>query len=268
MPPDCPLDAVTGCPTGGIPLYWNRSCVSFSLNAAASSQVDLATATQLAEEAFDTWNAVTCGTSGTPLSIHAKNAFGPVMCAQREFNPAEGNANTIIFRGGTWPYPGAGNTLALTTVSYDPTTGEINDADMEINDTYTLLLPGNHFVFEDAHDLKSIFTHEAGHFLGMAHTLDQNAVMQIELPPSTVRTKLDDDDTAGICTIYPPGRTAPACDYEPLNGFTTLCGMDPTTGGACSMARPSSTHTHGEWPWMSLAIGVPVLLRRRAKLRR
>jgi hypothetical protein len=232
--PSCPFDPDTGCPTGGRPIFWPRSCVSFSLNMAASSQVDLATATQYAHEAFATWNAVRCGSEGTPAAIQAQDAFGPVDCGHVEYNPTGSNANVILFRDGEWPYEGAGNTLALTTVTYDSKTGEIFDADMEINGTLRFSTPGVKGGVDD-HDLLSIMTHEAGHFLGLAHSRQSDAIMQISLPPGVVRTTLSDDDIAGLCAIYPQASAEVACDLRPEGGFSTQCGLDPVSGGACAV---------------------------------
>jgi hypothetical protein len=232
--PTCPFDPTTGCPTGGRVIFWPRSCVSFSLNMLASTQVDLATATRDAEEAFATWNAVQC--DGQPLAIVAQNAFGPVECDHIDYDPIGANSNAIIFRDEVWPYTGAGNTLALTTVTYDFGTGEIHDADIEINGTDEFLTPGVKGI--DDHDLLSIMTHEAGHFLGLAHSKAPDAIMQISLQPRTVRTTLSADDIEGICAIYPPSTAPTTCDFTPLGGFSPQCALDTVNGGACAMAEP------------------------------
>ena len=38
---DCPRDPPTGCTIGGKPIAWRNSCVSFSMNRAASEELDL-----------------------------------------------------------------------------------------------------------------------------------------------------------------------------------------------------------------------------------
>jgi hypothetical protein len=238
------------------------------MNVAASSQIGLATATQYAHEAFATWNAVTCGSGGGPIAIEAKDAFGPVACDHIEYNVEGGNANVILFREDEWPYTGVGNTLALTTVTYDANTGEIHDADMEINGTNEFLQPGLKGI--DDYDLLSIMTHEAGHFLGLAHTLNTEAVMQTTLSPHVVRTALSADDIAGICAIYPPGSPAAACDFAPIGGFSPLCGLDSINGGACESAGPPRRGDTGSSAWAAAALGlVPWIVRRaRRPLRR
>ena len=60
---------------------------------------------------------------------------GPVECDQVQYNQDQPNQHVIIFRDDVWPYDDSNNTLALTTVTFDPDTGELYDADMEINST-------------------------------------------------------------------------------------------------------------------------------------
>ena len=56
-----------------------------------------------------------------------------VACRRHEYNAGQGNANIILFHDEVWPYQGTSNTLALTTLTFNTDTGEIYDADMEIN---------------------------------------------------------------------------------------------------------------------------------------
>src|ERR1019366_8185381 len=81
------------------------------------------------------------------------------------------------------------------------------------------------------YDLGSILTHEAGHFLGLAHTADTSAVMYASYSPGA--TVLTPDDVAGICSIYPSDGTretgagrilAGPCNPAPPLGFLTACG--------------------------------------------
>jgi hypothetical protein len=119
-------------------------------------------------------------------------------------------------------------------VTFDPTTGEIFDADMEINShdqtvTVSGPLPANGYDFE------SIVTHETGHFLGMAHSGDARATMFAHYQPGTTAMRnLSSDDVTGICSVYPPNGTRATstgnalpegvCDPTPRHGFSTQCG--------------------------------------------
>src|SRR5262249_10703190 len=147
----------------GTPLAWRTGCVSYSMQQNASQQVSLADATKAFDLAFQTWEHATCAGGGHPQILLVDH--GPVERDKHEYNQQSGNANIILFRDDAWPHAGQGDTLALTTVTYDLDSGEIYDADIELNSAQ------GHFTTADTlvrDDLLSIATHEAGHFLGLA----------------------------------------------------------------------------------------------------
>src|SRR5262249_46305618 len=147
------------------------------------------------------------------------------------------NQNLIVFRDDGWPYNDPYSTLGLTTVTFNAETGEIYDADMEINASgrnlsITDTVPSNGF------DLLSVVTHEAGHFFGLAHATDPVATMYASYKPGSASLRdLAPDDIEGICAIYPTTKTrvvaasvAPtgrvdstACDPTPRHGLTDQC---------------------------------------------
>ncbi len=247
------------CDDAGRPLYWSTKCVGFSVQRDASkyfSYLDLATSRTIAQRAFDEWakvdcpaDPVSCGGAfdqGHP-SITVKD-LGPVSCNCVEYNGKVGNANTIIFRDGPngWnecdgtPKPDKETTLALTTVTFNTETGEIYDADMEINTSenqITIADPPANVQF----DFHSILTHEAGHFLGLAHTQPQNTAATMYARYEQRKVYMRDpsqDDVCGICAAYPPTRSAP-CDTTPRRGLALECGGgDPetVTKGGCRCA--------------------------------
>ena len=191
-------------------------------------------------EAFAIWENARCGDSGERPSIHISDAFGPAMCDQAEFNQDEGNANIVIFRDDEWPYSEVNHELAATWLMVDRA-GTIFDADIEINATAPLFVPAGDEELElgviaNQRDLMSIMVHEAGHFLGIDHSREEDAVMQAALDVGQVRTALSPDDEAAICEIYPPDAEVQTCDYTPRNGFASVCG--PTYMiGSCSLER-------------------------------
>lgn len=238
-----PTDAQP-CDDSGQPLYWSTKCVGYSLQRDASSQVDLATARGIAQKSFDAWKSVECpadpvactGTfdKGHP-SISAQD-LGPVSCDCAEYNGKVGNANVIMFLDRGWvecdgtPKDDPDTTLALTTVTFNTDTGEIYDADMEINSA------NNSITTVDSgrviYDLQSIMTHESGHFLGLAHTQPQhvNSTMYARYEKGKIFMRQPtQDDACGICMAYPPTRSA-LCDPTPRRGLALECGGgDPDT---------------------------------------
>jgi MYXO-CTERM domain-containing protein len=224
----------------GTPLRWAQGCFGFSVQVEASTQVDLETSEQLLASAFGAWLAADCGGGTRPgLSIYN---IGPVICDQKEYNQAAGNANLVVYRDDLWPYQGAGNTLALTTVTYNLDDGAIFDADLEINATVNLTTGDEEVEF----DLSSILTHETGHMIGLAHSADTAATMFIQYTPGdTALRSLHTDDLAAVCAAYPPGQLA--CEPTPRHGFASEC--DPAANGepGCACSTGSSGGSLNAW---------------------
>ena len=68
----------------------------------------------------------------------------------------------------------------LTLVWHDPQSGEILDADIQINlhrGLGTITACQEQCAGEHDVDLQNVLTHEAGHFLGLAHSQDHDATM-------------------------------------------------------------------------------------------
>ena len=235
------------CSIAGSPLFWSSRCVGFSVQRDASPEqgIDLATTRALVKQAFDQWSSADCpadpvacadgDTTGLHPSISVTD-LGPVSCDAVEYNQKSGNANIIMFRDAGWPHPDGDVTLALTTVTFAPDTGEIYDADMEINSDPKLnkITVGDEGV---VYDLASILTHETGHFLGMAHTQPGNTASTMYTSykqGATFMRDISHDDACGICAAYDPTRKT-VCDAKPRRGLALGCfgsdEPDPTKGG-------------------------------------
>lgn len=278
LPPDY-SPATKGCFTDGLPLFWGNACVGYSVNRAASSNLSLAEVTPIIDTAFAAWTSSTCPASGAPVGIQASN-LGPVDCAAVQYNKYAANQNVIVFRDDEWPYSDPNNTLGLTTVTFNEDTGELYDADMEINDTGKNLTISD-TVPPNGYDLLSVITHEAGHFFGLAHATDSKSTMFASYKPGTVTLRdLAADDIEGICAIYPSESTrsvastvsggtfsAGACDPTPRHGFSTKCEVDtPPSEGGCAVG-PSRTESSpiGTSCAVGLALGLVLAVRRRCR---
>ncbi len=208
---DCPIDSQTGCNIGGKALYWASSIVSFDVQQDGSKLQNISY-DQLHEvvvNAFQRWTNAPCDDSHGP-SIKLAD-YGPVACAKPEYNKSQPNQNVITFHDTKWPYKNTGaETLALTTVFFSPDTGEIYDANIEIN-SYQAEGEPPRFVLgageADAEhdDLNAVLTHEVGHFLGLSHSIVRDATMFASYEVGM--TTLEDDDIAAICASLPPDRT-------------------------------------------------------------
>jgi hypothetical protein len=261
----CGQDA-DGCPTQGTPIYWPSDCSWFGVQEDGSPKrsVTYDTFHTLVKNAFAKWANADCG-GGLHPSFEAQDTdalYGPAVCDQAEFNQKAPNANVWMFRDSTWPYANGASTIALTTLTIEVASGKIRDADVEVNSAVVDVTTSDTSV---GADLDSIVTHESGHFLGLAHSLDPTATMYANYSPQSISIRtLAPDDIEGICGIYPPA-AAPTCgEPDSISGFSRYCGgVNPSTlpvststvekGCSCRLSRATSS------PWGLLAIATTLL---------
>ena len=234
-------------------------------------------------KAFAKWASVDCG-GGRHPSFGLQDTdelYGAVVCDQHEYNqqiannqpPA--NASTWLFRTTDWP-PSYSGVIALTTLTIDKRDGQILDADVEVDGTASPVTGGPQITTSetsigDEKSLDAIVTHESGHFLGLAHSLNRDATMFYAYSDGT--ETLERDDVTGICTVY-PGTSKPACEEPaPLSGFSRYCGgVNPSTspypranaGAGCSIG-PSERSTSTWWLVAPAVLGLAAARRRRSR---
>lgn len=250
-PPDYNAVGV-GCWAAGAPLFWRNACVGYSIHRDASRKVTYDQAANALSIAFTRWTAATCETDGTGrsrTSIDVRD-LGPVDCGKVEYVSGVANQNVIVFRDDTWSY--GPNVLGLTTVVYNPQTGEIYNADMEINTLDMDPLAIEDPVAPDAYDFLSVVTHEAGHFLGLAHSDVEGSTMYARYNPGQTNMRnLAPDDVNAICTVYTPDgfravldgkvTAAPQCNPTPRGGYNQQCQDPPTACGSIAPGRANET---------------------------
>ena len=282
-----PADFPAGqCFDQGFPLFWKNSCVGYSLSTKVSAQISREDATSIAARAFARWTGTSCstdGTTGSRASIDARD-LGPVDCATNTYVSSKPNQHVIFFADDTWPYGDQSNTLGKTFVTFNADTGEIYDADMAIN-THEYRVTTQDPVPKDGYDLDSIITHEAGHFLGLAHSDNHQAVMYPTYNAGATNMRnLTNDDITGVCSIYhPDGKRVvfdnsgnqltmgDSCDPTPRGGFQSAC---PTPGNStCAVSAIGVGGGSGGEPGMPFgaSIGAAIalgLIARRARSRR
>ncbi len=254
---------------GGVKIWWSTRGHPFQIDALGTSDVPGPAAFTAIRRSFQTWAAVTCSDLAFPDQGLSQNPKDRVV----GYFPGQYNRNLVLFRtrrcgngkdGGVVPagdpclsQGGCGNAydcwdhgdgvIATTTTTSNRFTGQINDTDIELNDS----VDGNgaKFTFTAVDgspctdpnqtscvrlDVQNTITHEAGHSLGLDHTLDPSATMYATAPEGeTSKRVLGADDIQGICDIYPRGKETVTGNLDPI----TLTPVGASNGGGCGCSQ-------------------------------
>jgi hypothetical protein len=236
--------AGTNCTTEGVPLYWpvGRQCLSYSVVPRAAQDPPLEAVRDVVTRSFDAWEDVDC--NGTPIPLDLEQTLDTAACVEPQYNYAERNANSVIFVT-DWAARGLDpKAFGVTLVWHEPNTGEIFDADIQINERLGNLTICDQTCPSRSTDIQNVVTHEAGHFLGLGHSDVDQATMAADAPlGETGKRSLHEDDREGLCSVY-GHYPAPACvddDFQPDNDFGPDCYSNEINSCGCSVpgARPS-----------------------------
>ena len=174
-----------------------------------------------------TWNVAAAPCSDLlleeagPPSGRGSNLFGG--------NPD--GENRIVWREDDWPEDVPDGTLAITSVVYRRASGQILDADIDLNGRDYLWTDTTEPTLADT-DVENTLTHELGHLLGLAHANDPLATMYFESVPGDLEKRsLAEDDIAGLCFVYPARLLSPGAPTY-VNPPLTTCAIAPARRGA------------------------------------
>ena len=238
-------------------LHWNAGPVPYRASPGASGE--RVSESLAVDRAFQSWQTQmeTCGNLSLDKgSASMSRAVGYVSGGQNE--------NLVLFREKScatavpskidacyekqscnndydcWPEAYGDKTIALTTTTYDVKTGQLYDADIELNASVffftTVDSPscraGTESVNCVAYDVQNTVTHEAGHLLGLDHTPDSRSVMYPKAPIGELgKRTLDTGSLAFVCAAYPKGAASTDCTSGTSGGTSTKgCGGCSATG--------------------------------------
>jgi hypothetical protein len=226
------------CALDGAYVFWPEGCIPFAVqrDGSLSDGISAATLEAIVEDAFRAWSEVPCSGGRTPAL--AAGSQGPVACDAVEYDckTPEENSNLILFRDDFVDAdPGLNaRVLALTTLTANLRTGELFDADIEINtrdEDFALDGAGANDGSEPS-DLRGVVYHELGHLLGLSHSLESGALMRAAYE-GTVEPQ--SDDIEGICAALGAAASDPTCDTLELGADAGCLGHDVS----CTRSRPA-----------------------------
>jgi uncharacterized protein (TIGR03382 family) len=117
--------------------------------------------------------------------------------------------------------------IAITTTSFNSSTGRILDSDIEFNAPFFLFTtvdsppcPAGAFALNCvATDLQNTATHEFGHFFGLAHLSATGSTMNANAGPGeTSKRRLDPGTAQFVCDAYPKGKPSKTCVLKQVTG--------------------------------------------------
>lgn len=241
-------------PDGGHCLAWPAGTVEFHPSASGAPELGAAAFTAI-DASVATWQRQMAACGNLTLVVGARSSSRRVGFDNKAH---ASNENLILFRtrdctevvpagdpclsGGDcgngfdcWEF--ARGTLAITTTSFDPASGELLDADTELNSASHLFttVDGPPCTGADALtcasiDVQNTMTHELGHGIGLGHSPDSRSTMFAGAERGEISKRvLDDGSLEFVCTAYPQGQQSRDCDGSELHFHvpTTSCGASP-----------------------------------------
>ncbi len=242
------------CVTEGTPLQWQSPYLHYSLHPRGFPGLSEAQVRAVFAEAFGTWEEVVCGSEPVGFQIRedeqtTDDGVGP------ESRFPEWNVNTmVLLNAQEWSdHDFSDLAFAVTGVWFSPRTGYILGADMQFNGAMSRFgnCPDDGCPLDGSLvDLRNVATHEAGHFLGLAHSEDQNSTMWCGADTRDLSKRdLASDDIDGLCAAYPPGQAL-------------LAGPPYVVSSSCALVEGAGRVALGPL-WLLILAGAGLCRRRR-----
>ncbi len=220
-----------------LPVQWFQNEVSYKINIDGSQDLHPGES-EITDDvrddiiaSFDEWNEPDCTDFFMGFDEVTSDEPPPYY---NEFDPTQSNHH-VTFRDDDWQDGGSAGTtmdaVALTTVTFRPSSGEILSADIDLNtenfDYTNTDEPGEIDI-----DLRNTMTHEVGHFLGLDHSQNTEATMYRSADRGeTKKRNLHEADLNGLCHIYRDSNTTTPAGGSGTNGRSDRgCACNATSG--------------------------------------
>jgi hypothetical protein len=191
-------DINQSCSGEPIALHWPEGDTHYVRESDTPNGVSAADAEVAVRASFDAWATVGCSYFGLSFD-------GQVDHPQVGYNGNGDNTNVVAYVEHDWQ--GKRSTQAITLLTFGCNDGVILDADILVNADNFRFTTDPENDDEDRRDLQNVLTHEAGHFVGFAHSPDPASTMFATVTADeTQKRDLTDSDRAGMCVAYPVER--------------------------------------------------------------
>lgn len=253
----------------GVPrLHWLRSCSRYTFNEAIFERIpklDEAGVRAAFDDSFGAWRDVDCGRER--FFVEQDEELTSDDSADFAWNVHNESVITLHTQQEWIDLEYSDDVVALTTLFHDPDTGEIFDADMELNGGAGEFSTCSRRCDLGVIDLRNTVTHEAGHYLGLGHSAVPGATMapyafdgrEVE------KASLAQDDREGYCALELPehacGSGGCVCREAPI--YSSTPGAVTNSNEGCQAVSAAGAAQNWVIPFALIAFWVANGRRRR-----